>query len=59
MVTCLLESLLENAVKIADEQIQDFRETEEMLTTVESLCGPYVWGDYDILVLPPSFPFGS
>ena len=37
----------------------DFSETEEMLTTAESLCGPYVWGDYDILVLPPSFPFGG
>jgi RNA-binding protein NOB1 len=23
----------------------DFSETEEMLTTAESLCGPYVWGD--------------
>ena len=33
-------------------------ETEEMLTA-ESLCGPYVWGDYDILVLHPSFPFGG
>ena len=29
------------------------------MTTAESLCGPYVWGDYDILVLPPSFPFGG
>jgi len=37
----------------------DFSETEEMLATAESLCGPYVWGDYDILVLPPSFPFGG
>jgi len=37
----------------------DFSETEEMLTTAESLCGPYVWGGYDILVLPPSFPFGG
>jgi len=37
----------------------DFSETEEMLSTAESLCGPYVWGGYDILVLPPSFPFGG
>merc|ERR1719350_1205815 len=37
----------------------DFSETEEMLSTAESLCGPYVWGHYDILVLPPSFPFGG
>ena len=26
---------------------------------VQDLCGPYVWGEYDILVLPPSFPFGG
>ena len=37
----------------------DFADTEEMLRTAEDLCGPYVWGIYDILVLPPSFPFGG
>jgi len=37
----------------------DFSETETMLATAEELCGPYVWGIYDILVLPPSFPFGG
>ncbi len=30
-----------------------------MLKTAEDLCGPYVWGTYDILVLPPSFPYGG
>ena len=30
-----------------------------MLKTAEDLCGPYVWGIYDILVLPPSFPYGG
>jgi len=37
----------------------DFSETETLLKTAEELCGPYVWGIYDILVLPPSFPFGG
>ena len=37
----------------------DFSDTEKMLATAEELCGPYVWGIYDILVLPPSFPFGG
>ncbi|XP_040564272.1 LOW QUALITY PROTEIN: leukotriene A-4 hydrolase [Lepeophtheirus salmonis] len=37
----------------------DFSETETMITTAESICGPYIWGVYDILVLPPSFPFGG
>ena len=30
-----------------------------MLQAVEELYGPYRWGRYDILVLPPSFPFGG
>jgi aminopeptidase N len=37
----------------------DFSETETMLQKAEELCGPYVWGVYDILVLPPSFPYGG
>ncbi|KAL5013091.1 hypothetical protein ScPMuIL_011642 [Solemya velum] len=32
---------------------------EEFLATGEKLFGPYVWGRYDILVMPPSFPFGG
>uniref|UniRef100_A0AAQ6AHF7 Leukotriene A-4 hydrolase n=1 Tax=Amphiprion ocellaris TaxID=80972 RepID=A0AAQ6AHF7_AMPOC len=35
------------------------RQTETMLKTAEDLAGPYVWGQYDILVLPPSFPYGG
>jgi aminopeptidase N len=30
-----------------------------MITTTEALYGPYRWGRYDMLVLPPSFPFGG
>lgn len=30
-----------------------------MLATAEELMGPYVWGVYDLLVLPPSFPYGG
>ena len=37
----------------------DFAETESFLKTAEELCGPYVWGNYDILVLPPSFAYGD
>jgi len=37
----------------------DFEDTEKMLQAAESVCGKYVWGAYDILVLPPSFPFGG
>ena len=37
----------------------DFSETESFIETAEELCGPYVWGNYDILVLPPSFAYGG
>jgi aminopeptidase N len=37
----------------------EFADTEKMIETAESLYGPYTWGRYDILVLPPSFPFGG
>ncbi|XP_063073857.1 leukotriene A-4 hydrolase-like [Engraulis encrasicolus] len=42
-----------------DKAAFEFSETESMLKTAESLAGPYVWGQYDILVLPPSFPYGG
>lgn len=37
----------------------EFEDTEKMLETAEALYGPYVWDRFDILVLPPSFPFGG
>lgn len=37
----------------------EFAETEQMMEAVEELYGPYRWGRFDILVLPPSFPFGG
>jgi aminopeptidase N len=37
----------------------EFAELEQMVTSAESLLGPYQWGRYDVLVLPPSFPFGG
>src|SRR5262249_12144117 len=38
---------------------REFAETEAMLRAVERLYGPYQWKRFDILVLPPSFPFGG
>lgn len=37
----------------------EFEDTQSMLETAESLYGPYRWGRYDLLILPPSFPFGG
>ena len=38
---------------------KEFEDTEDMMAAVEKLYGPYQWQRYDILVLPPSFPFGG
>jgi aminopeptidase N len=37
----------------------EFADTERMMTATERLYGPYRWDRYDLLVLPPSFPFGG
>ena len=37
----------------------EFADMERMLTEAEKLYGPYRWGRYDLIVLPPSFPFGG
>ncbi len=34
-------------------------DTENMIKIAENLFGPYRWDRYDMLVLPPSFPFGG
>jgi hypothetical protein len=37
----------------------EFADLEKMVTAAETLLGPYLWERYDVLVLPPSFPFGG
>jgi aminopeptidase N len=37
----------------------EFSDTEKMVKAAAALYGPYRWGRYDILVLPPSFPYGG
>lgn len=37
----------------------EFAEMQAMVDAAEKLYGPYRWGRYDLLILPPSFPFGG
>jgi aminopeptidase N len=37
----------------------EFAGVEEMIERAEGLFGPYEWDRYDMLVLPPSFPYGG
>jgi leukotriene-A4 hydrolase len=34
-------------------------DTEKMVDAAEKLYGPYRWGRYDVIVLPPAFPYGG
>jgi leukotriene A-4 hydrolase/aminopeptidase len=37
----------------------ELQDLEKMLQAAESLYGRYRWEQYDVLILPPSFPFGG
>src|SRR5512139_3191370 len=37
----------------------EFAENELKIIHAEKLLGPYLWGRYDLLILPPSFPYGG
>ncbi|MEG3191732.1 M1 family metallopeptidase [Lysobacter sp. D1-1-M9] len=39
--------------------VAEFADTEKMIQVTEELYGPYRWGRYDLLILPPSFPYGG
>ena len=44
---------------ILDAAAEEFSETPLMEEANTKLYGPYLWGRYDLIVLPPSFPFGG
>ncbi len=44
---------------VVDSAAWEFADVSAMMTAAEKLYGPYAWGRYDLLVLPPSFPFGG
>ncbi|OEG75241.1 aminopeptidase [Shewanella colwelliana] len=45
--------------EVLSAAVKEFEDTERMVEIAESLLGPYPWGRYDMIVLPPSFPFGG
>ena len=44
---------------MVDAAVAEFADTEKMIQVTEELYGPYQWGRYDLLILPPSFPYGG
>ena len=44
---------------LIDAAAEEFSDMQAMVDAAEKLYGPYVWGRYDLLILPPAFPFGG
>ncbi|MDX3774899.1 M1 family metallopeptidase [Chromatiaceae bacterium AAb-1] len=44
---------------ILEAATAEFASTQSMIDVTEKLYGDYRWGRYDLLILPPSFPFGG
>jgi aminopeptidase N len=44
---------------VVDAAANEFADLEKMVAAAEALYGPYRWDRYDVLVMPPSFPFGG
>jgi leukotriene-A4 hydrolase len=44
---------------LVDTAAWEFADLEKMIAGAEELYGPYAWERYDVIVLPPSFPFGG
>ncbi len=44
---------------IVDAAASEFAEVEAMMTAAEAIFGPYDWERFDILAMPPSFPYGG
>lgn len=44
---------------ILDAAVAEFDDTQAMIDKAEQMYGKYRWGRYDLLILPPSFPFGG
>lgn len=44
---------------VVEAAAREFADVEKMVQTTEGLYGPYAWGRWDTIVMPPSFPFGG
>ena len=44
---------------MVDKAAAELSDMEKMVEAAEALYGPYQWDRYDVIILPPSFPFGG
>ena len=45
--------------EFVDLAAYEFEDTETFIEIAESYISPYLWGEYNLLILPPSCPFGG
>jgi leukotriene A-4 hydrolase/aminopeptidase len=45
--------------EVVERAAWEFAEVDQMLSTAERLFGPYPWERWDLLTMPPSFPYGG
>jgi len=45
--------------ELLEASAREFEDLPQMMQVAEELYGPYLWGRYDVLLLPYSFPFGG
>lgn len=45
--------------EVLERAHREVADTEDMVREAEALYGPYRWGRYDMIVLPPAFPYGG
>ncbi|KAL4781923.1 leukotriene A-4 hydrolase [Aspergillus varians] len=53
-----------SVVATSPDKLQECRweleaDTERFINTIEEIIYPYAWGEYNVLILPPSFPYGG
>lgn len=44
---------------VVDAAAREFEDVEHHMKAAEALFGPYLWDRFDLLVMPPSFPYGG
>ena len=44
---------------MVESAAHEFGEADAMVTAAEELFGPYLWEEFSMLVMPPSFPYGG
>jgi leukotriene-A4 hydrolase len=49
----------EPGAEYLDRYVNELADLDDLLNTTEQWLTPYIWGNYTILILPPSFPFGG